>query len=94
MYDMESYCITPDTKRYFCKTCGTPMIGVYTRPEPIGVYALVPVSLFRGHYQFTPACHIWCSQAGSPEMLNAVNDGLPKYKDLPVELGGSGETQA
>jgi len=26
------------------------------------------------------------------ETMVGVKDGLPKYKDLPAELGGSGET--
>jgi hypothetical protein len=42
----------------------------------------------------TPAvqgyCH--CEDCKSWSAVVAVKDGLPKYKDLPAEFGGSGET--
>ena len=47
------------------------------------VYAMVLVG---SGYVHQPSCHIYCE-----ETVFDMQDGLPKYFDLPTELGGSGE---
>lgn len=38
---------------------------------------------------FKPGLHVFCA-----ETVLHIHDGLPKLKDVPKELGGSGETLA
>ena len=40
-------------------------------------------------FKFQPTMHLYCSQ--SKAHLRGITDGLPKFKDLPTELGGTGE---
>lgn len=42
--------------------------------------AILPTLIFR------PELHVHCG-----ESVLSVKDGLPKFKDLPSEFGGSGE---
>ena len=37
--------------------------------------------------KFTPALHVHYQESVLP-----IKDGLPKMKDMPAEMGGSGET--
>ena len=45
-----------------------------------------PEALIRG-LDFQPAVHVFYS-----ESVLSIKDGLPKMKDVPAEMGGSGET--
>jgi len=36
---------------------------------------------------YTPALHV-----NYQESVLRIRDGLPKYKDMPAEMGGSGDT--
>ena len=40
-------------------------------------------------FKFTPGVHVNYAETVLP-----MRDGLPKFKDFPAELGGSGETMA
>jgi hypothetical protein len=72
---------TPFSQREYCMNCGG---HVMTRHPTIGlvdVYAAtIPTLAFR------PAVHVNYAETVLP-----VRDGLPKMKDFPAELGGSGE---
>ena len=73
---------TPMSDRQFCTTCGGHLM---THHAPLGltdVYAATLPTL-----DFKPAVHVNYAETVLP-----MKDGLPKLKDFPSELGGSGET--
>jgi hypothetical protein len=68
--------------RQFCRKCGG---HVLTNHAPIGlvdVYAATIPTL-----KFVPVVHVNYAETVLP-----MKDGLPKLKDFPAELGGSGQT--
>jgi hypothetical protein len=68
--------------RQFCRKCGG---HVLTNHAPIGlvdVYAATIPTL-----KFEPVVHVNYAETVLP-----MKDGLPKLKDFPAELGGSGES--
>jgi predicted GNAT family acetyltransferase len=73
---------TENSYRKFCKVCGGHLMTDHPRMRLIDVYA----NLLKG-YTHQPTLH---ANYGSKTV--SVKDGLPKYRDLPAELGGSGET--
>lgn len=72
---------TEHSYRKFCKRCGGHVMTEHPRMRLIDVYA----NLLKG-YTHQPTLH--ANYAGK---MVSVKDGLPKYVDLPAELGGSGE---
>jgi hypothetical protein len=70
--------------RHFCRECGT---AVFNKKESSGMMGTFPVLL--DGFKFQPTMHLYCSQ--SKAYLKGITDGLPKFKDLPTELGGTGE---
>jgi len=77
-----SFTKNPNSDRKFCKTCGG---HLFTDPPPMGlvdVYANVMPG-----YKHVPAIHVHYQNKSV-----SVNDGLPKFKDMPAEFGGSGDT--
>jgi predicted GNAT family acetyltransferase len=73
---------TEHSDRKFCKRCGGHVMTEHPRMRLIDVYA----NLLKG-YIHEPTLH-----ANYASKMLSVKDGLPKYADLPSELGGSGET--
>lgn len=76
-----TYNKTPNSYRKWCKTCGG---HVFTEHPAMGltdVYAAVIPDL-----PFQPGLHV-----NYQEAVLHVSDGLPKLKDFPAEMGGSGE---
>ena len=73
---------TENSYRKFCKVCGGHIMTDHPRMRLVDVYA----NLLKG-YTHAPTLH---ANYGSKTV--SVKDGLPKYRDLPAELGGSGET--
>lgn len=77
-----SHAKSPTSQRKWCKTCGG---HVFTEHPGFGltdVYAaVIPAFAFR------PGVHVHYQ-----ETVLRIHDGLPKMKDLPKEMGGSGET--
>jgi hypothetical protein len=72
------------SERQYCAKCGGHLM---TRHPPLGlvdVFAATIPSL-----DFVPGVHVNYAEAVLP-----MQDGLPKLKDFPAELGGSGETIA
>ena len=72
---------TAFSERQYCKKCGGHLM---TNHPPIGlidVYAATIPTL-----QFKPGLHINYAETVLP-----MRDGLPKLKDIPAELGGSGQ---
>ncbi len=72
---------TDRSHRKFCKTCGGHLLTEHPSWGLIDVYAAtIPT------YHHEPKVHVHYQEAVLP-----MQDGLPKLKDLPKEMGGSGE---
>ena len=72
---------TPRSERRFCAKCGGHLMTVHPQWSLIDVFAPVLPSV-----RFEPGVHV-----NYAETVLAMKDGLPKLKDFPAELGGSGE---
>jgi len=73
---------TENSDRKFCKTCGGHIMAGHPGMGLIDVYASIIPGLVH-----EPALHVWYG-----EKTVSVKDGLPKFKDMPSDLGGSGDT--
>jgi len=69
------------SNRKWCKHCGG---HVYTEHPTMGLIDVPSVVI--SNLSFKPAFHVHYQ-----ETAHSMRDGLPKFKDLPVEAGGSGE---
>ena len=80
--DIGTFNKTPKSYRKWCKTCGG---HLYTEHPPWGlidVYAAVIPE-----FPYEAGVHV-----NYQETKLRIKDGLPKMRDLPKEMGGSGET--
>ena len=68
------------SNRVWCKACGG---HLYTDHPTMGLID-VPAVVIK-YFSFKPAFHVHYQ-----ETVHALKDGLPKFKDLPEEAGGSG----
>jgi hypothetical protein len=67
--------------RQFCKTCGGHVMTAHPPWGLVDVYtAVIP------EFRHEPGLHVHYG-----ERVLRLKDGLPKMKDLPKEMGGSGE---
>ena len=73
---------TETSGRQYCTKCGGHVMTDHPTFGLIDVYAATIPSL-----AFVPALHVNYAETVLP-----MKDGLPKLKDFPAELGGSGET--
>jgi hypothetical protein len=79
---IDSYNKTPRSARKWCNRCGGHLFTEHPHWQLIDVYAAtVP------EFSFEPAVHV-----NYQETVLPIRDGLPKMRDLPKEMGGSGET--
>ena len=70
--------------RQWCKVCGGHLLTRHPEWGLVDVYAAtIPT------FPFTPGVHV-----NYESTVLRMKDGLPKLKDFPAELGGSGETIA
>jgi len=76
-----TYNKTPQSFRKWCKTCGGHLFTEHPQWQLTDVYAASIPS-----YPFKPGVHV-----NYQETKLRMKDGLPKMKDLPKEMGGSGE---
>jgi hypothetical protein len=72
---------SPLSYRKWCKTCGGHLYTEHPPWELIDVYAATIPDL-----PFAPSVHV-----NYGEHVLRIADGLPKLKDFPKEMGGSGE---
>ncbi|MBI1366057.1 MAG: GFA family protein [Alphaproteobacteria bacterium] len=72
---------TPKSERAYCKKCGGHVMTKHPGFGLIDVYAATIPSL-----PFKPGVHVNYAETVLP-----MKDGLPKFRDFPAELGGSGE---
>lgn len=75
-----SYQKSPNSIRKWCRSCGGHLLTEHPVWGLVDVYAAVIPAI-----AFKPAVHV-----NYQETVLHMNDGLPKQKDLPSELGGSG----
>jgi hypothetical protein len=73
---------TEASHRRFCRECGAAMLVGH---PAIGLVDVMSVRL--PSFDFQPALHVHYG-----EKVMSIKDGLPKYKDMPKDFGGSGET--
>lgn len=73
---------TPTSNRQFCTRCGGHLMTGHPTFGLTDVYAATIPTL-----AFVPALHVNYAETVLP-----IRDGLPKLKDFPSELGGSGDT--
>ncbi|MGZ3427410.1 MAG: GFA family protein [Polyangia bacterium] len=72
---------TERSHRQWCKRCGGHVMTEHPQWKLIDVYsAVIP------DFPFKPGVHVNYAESVLP-----VKDGLPKLKDLPKEMGGTGE---
>ena len=78
---LASYARTPASHRKFCRECGGHVLSEHPDMGMTDVYLnIVPTLQHQG------TMHIFYG-----EKSMSVPDGLPKFKDMPAEFGGSGE---
>ena len=69
------------SERKWCKNCGG---HLFTDHPTMGVID-VPAVVIRD-FAFKPGFHVHYQESVHP-----IKDGLPKFRDLPKEAGGSGD---
>jgi hypothetical protein len=76
-----TYNKTPHSFRKWCKTCGGHVMTDHPGMGLVDVYAaVIPDAPFK------PGLHVHYGESVLP-----LRDGLPKQRDMPKEMGGSGE---
>ena len=79
-----TYHKTENSYRKWCTNCGGHLFTDHPGMKLVDVYAVILPEL-----AFKPALHV-----NYPEGVLPIKDGLPKFRDFPKEVGGSGETVA
>jgi hypothetical protein len=77
-----SFAKNPQSVRKWCKECGG---HVLTDHPPFGLVDVYAATI--PTFEFEPALHVHYEAA-----VLRLRDGLPKMRDVPKEMGGSGET--
>jgi hypothetical protein len=72
---------TPLSQRQYCRACGGHLLTNHPLLGLVDVYAATVPTL-----PFKAGLHINYAETVLP-----MRDGLPKFKDVPAEFGGSGE---
>ncbi|MEQ8483184.1 MAG: GFA family protein [Pseudomonadales bacterium] len=81
---LKTFTKNPTSERQYCERCGGHLMTRHPTFGLTDVYAATLPGL-----KFQPALHVNYAETVLP-----MRDGLPKMKDFPAELGGSGETVA
>jgi hypothetical protein len=76
-----SYHNHPQSERKWCKKCGGHLFTEHPPWNLVDIYAAMIPS-----FPFKPGLHV-----NYQETVLHIRDGLPKQKDVPKEMGGSGE---
>ncbi len=79
---IDTYHKTENSYRKWCKKCGGHLMSEHPGMGLTDVYAAILPEL-----PFAPGLHVFYGEGKVK-----VKDGLPKFKDLPADFGGSGET--
>jgi hypothetical protein len=75
---------TPLSERKYCRKCGGHLLTNHPTLGLVDVFAATIPTL-----EFKPGVHV-----NYAETVLRMRDGLPKLRDFPAELGGSGEAVA
>lgn len=79
-----TYHKTEKSYRKFCTVCGGHLMAEHPHWSLVDVFAAtIPT------YKHQPQVHVHYQETVLP-----MKDGLPKMRDIPKEMGGSGETMA
>lgn len=78
--EVVTYNKTPGSFRKWCKRCGGHLFTHHPSLGLVDVYAPLLATL-----PFEPSVHVHYGEA-----VVRIRDGLPKQRDLPKEMGGSG----
>lgn len=79
--NLGSYSKMEKSVRKWCKICGGHVLTEHPLWGVTDVYAaIIP------EFEFSPALHV-----NYQEVVLRIKDGLPKQKDMPAEMGGSGQ---
>lgn len=78
--NLATYQKTPQSRRRWCMTCGGHVLTEHPAMDLTDVYAAVIPDL-----PFEPGVHVHYQ-----ESVLRIHDGVPKLKDVPEEMGGSG----
>lgn len=81
--DLALFARNPQTPRGWCARCGG-HLGAF-RDKDVFPFIVVCPPMFPD-LPFTPTMHLFCG-----ESVVSVADDLPRYRDLPESMGGSGE---
>jgi hypothetical protein len=76
-----SYHKTENSVRKWCKICGGHLLTEHPRWKLVDVYAAIVPDV-----AFKPGVHVNYADTVLP-----MKDGLPKQRDFPTELGGTGK---
>ena len=79
---LATYNKTERSDRQFCTDCGGHVMSGHPGMGLTDVYAATIPTL-----DFQPGVHVFYG-----EKVLSIKDGLPKFKNVPAEMGGSGET--
>jgi hypothetical protein len=83
-HNIGSFHKTPNSVRKWCRVCGGHIMTEHPQLNLVDVYAAVIPSL-----PFKPGIHVNYAETVLP-----MHDGVPKQRDFPAELGGSGQAIA
>lgn len=78
--NLSSFSKTPLSSRMSCRTCGGHVMTDHPMWGVVDVYAATIPTL-----EFRPGLHV-----NYGETVHRMRDGLPKQRDMPAEMGGSG----
>lgn len=82
---LASFNRTDNSFRTWCRACGGHLLNRHPRWGLVDVYAAIVPTL-----PFKPGLHVNYAET----VLPMTADGLPKFKDVPKELGGTAELLA
>jgi hypothetical protein len=80
--NIQTFARSEKSHRKWCAKCGGHLMTDHPGMGLVDVYAALLPDL-----DFRPAVHVFYG-----ESVVSIKDGLPKFKDVPAEMGGSGET--
>lgn len=81
---LATYAKTAASERQYCSQCGGHLMTNHPTFGLVDVFAATIPTL-----KFEPGVHVNYAETVLP-----IRDGLPKMKDFPADLGGSGEVMA
>jgi hypothetical protein len=82
--NIASFAKTENSQRKWCKACGGHLFTDHPQWSLVDVYAAVIPD-----FPYKPGLHVHYQESRLP-----LRDGLPKMRDLPKEMGGSGAVLA